>query len=187
MRCPSPARSLLAVAFACALATLAVGAAGAQAAVASGASAGSVVAANGLENLVLQELNEVRREHGLKPLRRSKPLAAAADAHSQAMGAHGFFRHESRDGAEFWKRVKRFYGSRGYGSWSVGENLLWSTTGLDAAGAVDLWMSSPGHRRNILSAQWREIGLSAITVTGAPGVYGGRDVVIITTDFGVRS
>jgi len=184
MRCASLVRPLLAASTLCALAALAVGAGGASAA---GTSTQTVVAANQLENLVLDELNEVRREHGLKPLRRSAPLAAAADDHSRAMGVHGFFRHESRDGSVFWKRVKRFYGSRGYGSWSVGENLLWSTTGLDAAGAVDLWMSSPGHRRNILSAQWREIGLSAITVTGAPGVYGGNDVVIITTDFGVRS
>ena len=48
-------------------------------------------------------------------------------------------------------------------------------------------MASPGHRKNILTARWQEIGLSAVTVAGAPGVYGGRDVVIITTDFGVRS
>ena len=48
-------------------------------------------------------------------------------------------------------------------------------------------MGSTGHRKNILTARWREIGLSALQVRAAPGVYGGRDVVIITTDFGVRS
>jgi uncharacterized protein YkwD len=47
-------------------------------------------------------------------------------------------------------------------------------------------MQSPGHRQNILTPQWREIGLAAVTVHGAPGVYGGMDVVIVTTDFGVR-
>jgi uncharacterized protein YkwD len=47
-------------------------------------------------------------------------------------------------------------------------------------------MQSPGHRRNILTARWREIGLSAVTVAAAPGVFGGRDVLIITTDFGAR-
>ena len=50
-----------------------------------------------------------------------------------------------------------------------------------------LWMKSPAHRANILTPRWREVGLSAVTVAGAPGVYGGRDVVIITSDFGVRS
>jgi uncharacterized protein YkwD len=48
-------------------------------------------------------------------------------------------------------------------------------------------MGSPGHRKNILTRDWREIGASAVTVHAAPGVYGGRDVVIVTTDFGVRS
>ena len=48
-------------------------------------------------------------------------------------------------------------------------------------------MKSPGHRQNILTGRWREIGLSALKVSSAPGVYGGRDVVIITTDFGTRS
>jgi uncharacterized protein YkwD len=48
-------------------------------------------------------------------------------------------------------------------------------------------MHSPGHRKNILTPRWREIGLSAVTVRSAPGVFSGRDVVIVTTDFGVRA
>lgn len=172
------------VALASVLATLSAGAGSASGA---GLPDRNVAAANQLESLVFVELNKVRKAHGLKSLRRSSPLAAAADTHSRAMGAHGFFAHESRDGSVFWKRVKRFYDSRGFGSWSVGENLLWSTPGIDAARALELWMASPGHRKNILTPRWREIGLSAVTVTGAPGVFGGRDVIIITTDFGVRS
>ena len=141
--------------------------------------------ANSLERAVLAELNEVRSEAGLVPLRASSPLGAAADAHSRAMGRFGFFAHESRDGSSFADRVRRYYRPRA-GSWSVGENLLWSTRGIDARRAVALWMQSPGHRQNILTPHWREIGLAAVTVPGAPGVYGGLDVVIITTDFGVR-
>jgi uncharacterized protein YkwD len=103
------------------------------------------------------------------------------------MGTFGFFGHSSHDGSAFWKRVQRYYGKGRYANWAVGENLLWSTTGLDASGALKLWMASPGHRKNILTARWREVGLSAVTVPAAPGVFGGRDVVIITSDFGVRS
>jgi uncharacterized protein YkwD len=147
----------------------------------------SVSAANTLEAQVLVHLNEVRRRHGLAPLRLSAPLTAAADAHSGAMARFGFFAHDSRDGTAFWKRVRHFYGPGGYSTWSVGENLLWSTGSLDAAAAVELWMKSAGHRRNILTARWREIGLSAVGARSAPGVFGGRDVVIITTDFGVRA
>jgi uncharacterized protein YkwD len=145
------------------------------------------LAANALEAHVLAELNSIRRSHGLAPLNLSRPLSAAADSHSRAMGTYGFFAHDSRDGSTFWKRVQRFYGPRGYRTWSVGENLLWSSGPLTAAGALKLWMGSPGHRKNILTRDWREIGVSAVIVHAAPGVYGGRDVVIVTTDFGVRS
>ena len=147
----------------------------------------TLAAADQLETQVLVELNGIRRRHGLTPLRLSRPLSTAADAHSRAMGRFGFFDHDSRDGSEFWERVQRYYGPDGYKSWSVGENLLWSSGTLSAAAALKLWMGSPGHRKNILTARWREIGLSALEVRAAPGVYGGRDVVIITTDFGVRS
>jgi len=147
----------------------------------------TLAAADQLESRVLAELNAIRRQHGLTPLRLSRPLSTAADSHSRAMGTFGFFDHDSRDGSEFWQRVQRFYSPDGYRSWSVGENLLWSSGTLDAAAALKLWMGSPGHRRNILTARWSEIGLSALKVGSAPGVFGGRDVVIITTDFGVRS
>jgi uncharacterized protein YkwD len=166
---------------------LTLAAAAAAAPAATPAPTRSLTAVNTLETQVLARLNAIRRQHGLVPLKLSKPLTTAADAHSTAMGRFGFFAHDSRDGTEFWQRVRRYYGPSGYRTWSVGENLLWSSGRLDAAEAVRLWMSSPGHRKNILTARWREIGLSAVGVERAPGVYGGRDVVIITTDFGVRA
>jgi uncharacterized protein YkwD len=167
-----------------ALALLSIGAAGANA---TGTPVRTIASADQLESGVLGELNAIRRSHGLGPLRLSRPLSAAADSHSRAMGKFGFFSHESRDGSEFSTRVRRWYGPDGYRSWSVGENLLWSTGQLSAKGAVKLWMESPGHRRNILTPSWREVGLSAVAVPAAPGVYRGRDVVIITTDFGART
>ena len=170
-----------------ALAALALLSVGAGTATAVANPVRSLGAANELESKLLGELNRVRRAHGLVPLRLSLPLSSAADSHSRAMGTFGFFEHTSRDGTVFWKRVQRFYARRSLGTWSVGENLLWSTTGIDAAGAIELWMESPGHRKNILTPHWREVGLSAVTASDAPGVFGGHDVVIITSDFGVRS
>ena len=166
------------------LALLSVGASGATAA---GNPVRTLSAASKLESQVLIELNTIRRSHGLVPLRLSSPLSSAAESHSRAMGKFGFFSHSSRDGSAFWKRVQRFYGPGKSRNWSVGENLLWSTTGLDASRALKLWMASPGHRKNILTPHWREVGLSAVTVPSAPGVFGGRDVVIVTSDFGVRT
>jgi uncharacterized protein YkwD len=177
------ARGIL-VSFVVALTLLGVGAASVSAAATQPRAASSV---NQFETAVLDELNAIRRAHGLRPLRLSRPLSAAAEAHSRAMGRFGFFSHESRDGSEFWARVKRWYGPGGYDRWSVGENLLWSSGRPSAAEAVRLWMASPGHRKNILTASWREVGLAAVAVSGAPGVYGGRDVVIVTSDFGFRT
>jgi uncharacterized protein YkwD len=134
----------------------------------------------------LVQINAVRRQHGLTPLRLNLRLRTAADTHSTAMAAGGFFTHESADGTAFWKRVARFYpqGSRRY--WSVGENLLWSSPDVDPSGAVRMWMGSPPHRQNLLTPRWREIGLSAVHVDAGAGVFGGNPVTLLTADFGVR-
>ena len=139
-----------------------------------------------LETQVLGQMNRVRAKHGLRPLRFSNRLRAAAALHSTQMGQRGFFSHDSVDGSAFWHRVKRYYGASGYRFWAVGENLLWSSPGVDAQRAVQMWMNSPPHRKNLLSARWREVGLASVHVSNAPGVYGGREVTIVTADFGVR-
>jgi uncharacterized protein YkwD len=144
----------------------------------------NLAARNALESGVLGQINTLRRQHGLAPLRLNVRLRAAADAHSASMASRGFFAHESADGTSFWQRVQHFYPRSRY--WSVGENLLWSSPDVDAAGALRMWLNSPPHRKNLLTARWREIGLSAVHVDSAPGVYGGNAVTILTADFGVR-
>jgi len=62
-----------------------------------------------LEANVLQEINQVRRAHGLPPFKLSAKLAAAAAQHSNEMGADGYFAHESANHSAFWKRVARWY------------------------------------------------------------------------------
>jgi uncharacterized protein YkwD len=135
---------------------------------------------------VLSQLNHIRVQHGLVPLKLSTRLTDAAAEHSRQMGVDGYFEHTSADGTAFWKRIGHWYGTNGYGFWSVGENLLWSSPQVDPAGALKLWMNSPEHRKNILTARWREIGVSSLHLASAPGVYHGLEVTIITTDFGVR-
>jgi uncharacterized protein YkwD len=139
-----------------------------------------------LETSVLSQLNAIRREHGLVPLKLSPTLSKAAAAHSLEMGEDGYFAHASADGSAFWKRIEQWYPSQGSRYWAVGENLLWSSPDVDGPGALKLWMASPEHRKNILTPKWREIGVSAVKVAAAPGAYDGLDVTIVTTDFGVR-
>ena len=139
-----------------------------------------------LEQGVLADINALRRQHGLAPLRLSSRLTAAARQHSAEMAARGYFSHDSANGSSFDRRIARYYPIRGAHYWSVGENLLWSSPDVDAGGALNMWWNSPEHRRNMLTARWREIGLSAVHLAAAPGTYGGREVTIVTTDFGVR-
>src|SRR4051812_13986707 len=71
---------------------------------------------------VLDAVNQVRAQHGLVPLKLSSSLSAAATQHAGEMAKDGYFAHESADGSTFWKRVQGYYGSNGFGYWSVGEN-----------------------------------------------------------------
>jgi uncharacterized protein YkwD len=139
-----------------------------------------------LQSGLLVELNQIRVGHGLVPLKLNDALSAAADQHTTEMLQDGYFAHSSADGSSFWKRIQHYYPSGAYHVWSVGENLVWSGGALDATGALNLWMASPEHRANILSPRWREIGISALSETGAPGAFGGDSVTLVATDFGAR-
>ena len=114
-----------------------------------------------LEAAIVTTINGVRSEHGLKPLAGSAKLAKAATQHTREMGVDGYFEHESFDSTPFWKRIARWYPSKNWRWWSVGENLLYSSPSLTARAAVEMWMNSPEHRANMLSRTWREIGVSA--------------------------
>ena len=140
-----------------------------------------------LELAVVRAINVVRVEHGLRPLAVSSGLRTAAAAHTRSLASRGLFQHESADGTSFDRRVKRTYRPAGYSSWSVGENLVYGSAPFAADDAVQAWLESPPHRRNLLSRSWREIGVGAVVAQDAGGVYGGDTVVIVTADFGARA
>jgi uncharacterized protein YkwD len=140
-----------------------------------------------LNHQVLGAVNRFRVAHGLVALHESAALDRSALRHSSEMGRRGYFAHASADGTAFWRRIGRYYSAEGYSYWSVGENLAWQAPTLSAGSAMRFWIGSPPHLANLLSKQWRQIGISAVSVARAPGVYGGQRVVIVTTDFGVRS
>jgi uncharacterized protein YkwD len=146
----------------------------------------SAVPLSSLERTVLIDINTLRSQHHLAKLRFNARLTAAAQVHTKQMAKEGYFAHDSADGSSFWKRVQRYYASSPWRSWAVGENLLWSSPGIDSRGALRMWLASPEHRKNLLDPRWREIGVSAVHAEHAPGVFGGRDVTIVATDFGVR-
>ena len=146
----------------------------------------SVARESSLETLVLQRINDVRAAHGLGRLTASSGLTHAAVTHSRSMVVNGFFAHESRNGAPFWKRLKTFYGPRTNG-WTVGENLaMFGGARPDAASIVASWMASPPHRANLLSKLFSDAGVAILYDETAGGVYGGEPTWVVTLDVGAR-
>jgi uncharacterized protein YkwD len=140
-----------------------------------------------MQAALVVRVNAMRAAHGLSKLHVSSALRSAAAAHSREMAARGYFGHNSADGSSFSQRIARYYRPGGYRRWSVGENLAYGSPDIGAAEALKLWLSSPPHRANLLDPSWRDMGLSAVHSTSAPGVYGNAAVTIVTADFGVRS
>lgn len=135
---------------------------------------------------LLVEINGIRDKHSLRPVRIYTPLSRTADHHVRDMGRRGYFSHDSANGAEFWKRIERYYPAAGFRHWMVGENLLWSARNLTARSVLRVWMHSPRHRANLLRRDWRQIGISAHRFTSAPSFFHHRRVWLVAIDFGAR-
>ena len=157
----------------------------AHAAVSRPTAAPRAVTAQTLAAQVVDEVNRVRRAHGLRSLRRSAGLTACARVHTRAMARRGLFAHELPGEPSFSTRVRRHYRPRN-ARWSAGENLAAQTAPLSARDAVLMWLGSPVHRQNLLSPRWREIGVAAVFAPAAPGDFGGDDMTLVTATFGVR-
>jgi uncharacterized protein YkwD len=109
---------------------------------------------------VLDEVNEQRRQAGRAPLIASHALHAVAQRHAEDMLLHGYYDHRGLDGSSSLQRVL----ASGYMARFVAENIA---KGLfTPRQAVERWMASSGHRRNILSAEAREIGFGVAAGDG---------------------
>ncbi len=136
---------------------------------------------------LVEGINAIRARHGLAPVRPAPSLRLAALAHTRLQVKRGAFTHDSPDGSSFSDRIARFYGQRGYSRWGVGENLLYGPVAMSPDEALQVWLASPAHRKILLEPSWRDIGIVALAASQAPGEFGGHDVVVITSDFGIRS
>ena len=129
-------------------------------------------------------LNVQRTGAGLAPLSEQAQLDQASMAYSQLMVKESFFAHVAPDGKQLTDRLT----DAGYlglpGSWVVGENIAWGESYLATPREImKAWMNSAGHKANILSADYREVGLGI--ATGVPTSTNGG--ATYTTDFGSRS
>jgi uncharacterized protein YkwD len=139
--------------------------------------AGSAQAARPLqlshaERTLLTAINSARAAAGVPPLRATGSLTSAATWQSQVLAQAGYIDHTSPDGSTLIDRLTR---ARWHGS-TAGEDLAVAASASDA---VEMWMQSPGHRQNLLSPQFRTVGLGL-----ARGAWSGRSALFVTADFG---
>ncbi|HEY3187991.1 MAG TPA: CAP domain-containing protein [Solirubrobacteraceae bacterium] len=131
-------------------------------------------------------LNHVRHQHGLRRLRPSGKLRSAAQAYSWAMVRNDFFDHVPPQGSTLLGRVRKTAYLSSARGWALGENIAWGSGPLATPRrTMKAWMHSAGHRHNILTGRFTEIGIGI--APGAPvRLPDGLAAATYTTDFGTR-
>ncbi|MFF2204921.1 CAP domain-containing protein [Streptomyces sp. NPDC058145] len=109
--------------------------------------------ASGVTARIVELVNAERGKAGCSPLTLNATLTKAAQAHSQDMAAHQNMSHTGSDGSSPGDRIT----SAGYTWSSYGENVAYGYSTAEQVMAG--WMSSPGHRANILNCAFKEIGV----------------------------
>ena len=100
-------------------------------------------------------------------------LATAARNHASDMAVRNYFSHTSQDGRTFVQRAT----NAGYSGYrALGENIAAGQPTPESV--VAGWLNSPGHCSNIMSANFRELGVGV----GTGGSYG----IYWVQDFGAR-
>lgn len=130
-------------------------------------------------------VNATRTDRGLRALREDARLARSGTRHSREMVDEGYFAHEGLDGSTLVSRDSGAgYPLKSSDSWSVGETLAWSTGVLETPRAVvNAWMRSTGHRRILLRASWRDLGIGTALGIPTDATVG----ITVTAEFGVHS
>ncbi|MEV5320904.1 CAP domain-containing protein [Streptomyces sp. NPDC052687] len=125
----------------------------------------STPTASGAVARVVELVNAERAKAGCSPVKSNAILTKAAQAHSEDMASHRTMSHTGSDGSSPGDRITR----AGYNWSTYGENVAYgySTPEQVMAG----WMSSPGHKANILNCGFKEIGVGL----AQPGNYWTQD------------
>jgi uncharacterized protein YkwD len=107
------------------------------------------------ERLMVDMINEYRKEHGLGPLQKSITLTRAADWMTKDMATNNIFGHTDSLGRGPGERIGSFgYPNRYY----RGENLA---AGFgDAKTTLKQWKDSPSHNAAMLHPKFKAIGIS---------------------------
>lgn len=114
-----------------------------------------------MQTELMANLNAERKSHGLSPLKLDPSLDKAAQGHACDNAKRHSTSHVSGDGSHLQNRLRRV----GYDYKTAAEN-----TGRGFASgkrAIEWWMDSPGHKKNILLRNVSDVGVG-IAMSDAP-------------------
>lgn len=121
--------------------------------------------ASGTSARIVQLVNAERSKVGCSPVTLNAVLTKAAQAHSEDMATHQNMSHTGSDGSAPGDRITR----AGYAWSTYGENVAYGYTTPEQV--TSGWMSSPGHKANILNCAFKEVGVGL----AQPGSYWTQD------------
>lgn len=107
----------------------------------------------------IDEINQIRKKNGRKPLAVNPDLTKAAQKHADELAKRGYGTrmtsggHFGKNGSTHLQRIKR----AGYKACLAVENVAWGQKNATALMAE--WMRSKGHRDNLTHRKIRDIGL----------------------------
>jgi uncharacterized protein YkwD len=130
-------------------------------------------------------INDERARYGEAALLVSVQLTGTAASHSNDMVARDYFEHTSPSGQTLLMRIRAsgFIPSSNDG-YELGENIAWGTLWYSTPRSiVEAWMSSPGHRANILNRGYRYTGIGVVAAVPS-SLSEGESGGIYTQDFG---
>lgn len=111
---------------------------------------------------ILERANQVRGRAGLARVNGSAELQAVARVHAIDMMQRGFFNHVNPEGRGPADRVaiidRSFIGTTGENIATIGGSITRDEISL-ASQFHNNWMSSDGHRQNILRGDWTALGV----------------------------
>ncbi|MFI8089702.1 CAP domain-containing protein [Streptomyces sp. NPDC086080] len=128
-------------------------------------SAPAAPAASGAVARVVELVNAERGKVGCSPVKLNATLTEAAQKHSADMAATGTMSHTGSDGSDPGERITR----AGYAWSTYGENVAYGYSTPEQV--MTGWMTSPGHKANILNCAFKEIGVGL----AQPGSYWTQD------------
>jgi len=99
------------------------------------------------------QVNQLRLQHNLPPLKLNAQLCDAAQAHAETMAQTGVIAHADSQG----RRADYRASEAGYFYHRLGENLAAGQPTWERA--LQAWLNSPDHRANLLTPDYRELGI----------------------------